>query len=343
MKMNTLSISSFNLLNLNEAGAPLYGAAGWSQAIYDLKIQWTAHQIRLLASDVFGFQELWHTKCLEQALQESGQSAAYDVLSPPNADGKRIVCAALVRKGLLDGAPTWIDKFPAKFKLESSGDDPQTPDISVKISSFSRPVLHFKIKPREDAASIHVFVCHLKSKAPTKIVNEQWFKADKPTYTPHETCLGAALSTMRRTAEAAALRFILTEQTKGNDEPVIVLGDLNDGQTSNTINILTEQPQYLVGDEQGGSDVKLYTAQTMQEFRDTRDVYYTYVHQNMRESLDHILVSQELYDHSNKRAWLFDGLIINNDHLNTDDHKVTGTNDHGVIRANFKYKPTKST
>ncbi len=71
-----------------------------------------------------------------------------------------------------------------------------------------------------------------------------------------------------------------------------MLGDINDGQHSNTANVLTEQPRYLVGDSRGGVDNGLYTAQTLQEYRDTRDVYYTHVHLDLRESLDHVLVSE---------------------------------------------------
>ena len=33
---------------------------------------------------------------------------------------------------------------------------------------------------------------------------------------------------------------------------------------------------------------------------------------------------------------MFDGMTVNNDHLNLDDHKETGTNDHGVICATFE-------
>jgi predicted extracellular nuclease len=151
--------------------------------------------------------------------------------------------------------------------------------------------------------------------------------------------LGAAISTIRRTAEAAALRFMLSEQMKRTRTPVIVLGDINDGQHSNTTNILTEQPRYLVGDSLGGGDVSLYTAQTLQEYRSTRDVYYTHIFQDIMESLDHILVSEEFYDNSRQRIWMFDGMSVNNDHMNFDDHKATGTNDHGVICATFKYNP----
>ncbi|MDX3904263.1 MAG: endonuclease/exonuclease/phosphatase family protein [Pigmentiphaga sp.] len=339
MKLTRLSIATFNLYNLNEPGRRVYTGEGWSQAEYRKKIDWTAGQLTLLDADVFGFQELWHRDSLARALQASGLAGTYDMLVPEDADGSRIVCAAVVRKGLLAGEAEWISDFPEAFMLHSSGDDPQTPQISVNIRGFSRPVLHFTIQPREDGPLVHVYVCHFKSKAPTQVYREDWYIDAKSAYAKHAKNLGAALSTIRRTAEAAALRFLLSELMKGNDTPVIVLGDINDGQHSNTANILTDQPRYLVGDSEGGGDVALYTAQTLQEYRDTRDVYYTHVYQDIRESLDHILVSQEFYDNSRKRLWMFDGLVINNDHLDFDDHKRLGANDHGIVRATFNYRP----
>ncbi|WP_437550361.1 endonuclease/exonuclease/phosphatase family protein [Sorangium sp. So ce367] len=342
MNLRELSIATFNLFNLNEPGLRMYSdPEGWTQDQYNLKLQWVARQLKMLKPDVCGFQELWHRDSLDNCLQTAGMTEDYDVLAPAEATGTKIVCAAIVRKGLLEGQPDWIERFPRKFVLQSSGDDPQTPDINVSISGFSRPVLHFTIKPRENDPAIHVYVCHFKSKAPTKVFNEAWYKADRTTYSKHSAGLGSALSTIRRTAEAAALRFLLTEQMKGNNTPVIVIGDINDGQQSNTANVLTGQPKYLVGDSAGGGDTALYTAQTLQEYRDTRDVYYTHVHQDIRESLDHILVSQEFYDNSRKRLWMFSGMTVNNDHLNFEDHKADGTNDHGIIRASFKYKPMK--
>ena len=343
MKLQTLSIATFNLYNLNRPGKTIYtDRNGWSADEYARKIEFTAAQLRMLESDVFGFQELWHGDCLTDVLTRAELQSKYDALVPPGATGKTIFCAAAVHKGLLSAPPEWISDFPPKFRLQSTGDDVQTPQIEIAIGGFSRPVLHFAIKPRSDEPDIHVYVCHFKSKGPTKVFNEKWFKDDRDTYARHATALGSALSTIRRTAEAAALRFLLTEQMRDNDMPVIVLGDINDGQHSNTANVLTEQPMYLVGDSVGGGDVALYTAQTLQEYRDTRDVYYTHVHQDLRESLDHILVSEQLYDHSRKRRWLFSGLSINNDHLNFDDHKLSGSNDHGIVRAVFKHRPIKT-
>lgn len=340
MRLRKLKIATFNLYNLNEPDLPMYrDRGGWSQEEYDLKIAWTTRVLDLADADVIGVQELWHAASLERALAASRLSETHEILAPPDAAGQRIVCAAIVRKGLRVGEPDWIVGFPEGFRLESRGEDPQMQAIRVAIDAFSRPVLRFRIRPRDDREDVLVHVCHFKSKAPTPIWIEPWY--DRDAYSKHADGLGSALSTIRRTAEAAALRFLLTEQMKDTRVPVIVIGDINDGQHSNTANILTGQPRYLVGESVGGGDVALYTAQTLQEYRSTRDVYYTHVYQDIMESLDHILVSEEFYDNSRRRVWIFDGMVVFNDHLNSEDHKQDGTNDHGVIVATFRYAPIR--
>lgn len=341
MRARKLSFTTFNLYNLNEPGLPMYrNRRGWSEPDYQRKIEWTRFMLGVAQADVFGFQELWHNQSLKAAFAKSALAPEYQLLMPSGHAGQRIVCAGAVRRDMLEGEPEWIRDFPSAFKLQSGGDDAQTPAINVEIDAFSRPVLHFKIRPRADREAIHVYVCHLKSKAPTALYREDWYKADRDLYRPHTEAIGSALSTIRRTAEATALRMILTERTKGTETPAVVMGDLNDGQRSNTLDIITGQPRYLSALRQGGGDSDLYTGQMLQQFRSERDVYYTHVYQGMRDSLDHVLVSQELYDNSRKRIWAFNGLEVYNDHLNRESHKEDdGTNDHGIVRAQFVYKP----
>ncbi len=339
MPRTKLSLGTCNLYNLNEPGLPIYSDAdGWSQEAYDRKIKWSASRISEIDSDVWAFQELWHAESLKKVFTEAGLFDEYTLLVPENHAGQKIVCAAAVKSDILVGEPEWIESFPDTFIMESSGDDDQTSDISVQIDSFSRPVLHFRIQPRANGKEIHVYVCHFKSKGPTRIYREEWYSSQ--TYSKHSEAIGSAISTVRRTAEATAVRMMLTEQMKGTDTPVIVMGDLNDSKHSNTLNILTGQPNYLLsGLSSGGSDVDLYSAGTLQEYRSQRDVYYTHVHNKTRESLDHILVSQEFYDNSKKRLWAFKGLEITNDHLNTEEHKENGSTDHGIVHAEFEYRP----
>ncbi|GAD01232.1 predicted extracellular nuclease [Agarivorans albus MKT 106] len=304
---------------------------------YDNKVRWLVNQLQTIGADLWGFQELWHADALLDLFQNAGLDSQYQLLVPDGHQGK-IACAAAVRNELLVGQAEWISQFPASFKLASQGDDAQTGALDLDINSFSRPVLHFQIKPHADEENVHVYVCHFKSKRPTRIDNEDWY--DDAQHKPHRNALGYAISTLRRTAEAVALRMILTEQMKHTDTPVIVLGDLNDGQASNTLNILTEQPRFLLdGDARGGADNALYSAGTMQQYRSQRDVYYTHVHNNQLESLDHILLSEQFYDKSRDRIWAFKGLEVFNDHLNDEHYEQLGATDHGIIKANFVYKP----
>lgn len=313
---------------------------GWSEEEYAKKITWSARTIQQLQAKVWGFQELWHYEAIEKVFETAGIKEQYDFLVPEGHNGKKIVCGAAVEKGWLEGKPVWIKDFPDKFRLQSSGEDPQTPDISVAIKEFSRPVLKFKIKPKADSPAISVYVAHLKSKRPTDLYREDWYKNDVDFYKKHAVGLGAAISTIRRSAEAAALRMLLIEELKNTNTPLVVLGDLNDGEFSNTLNILTGQPNYLLsGLSRGGSDTGLYAVGTLQKYRSHRDVYYTHIYQNTLESLDHILVSQEFYDNSRKRIWAYKGMEILNDHLNDDKHKETGSSDHGVVKATFEYRP----
>lgn len=340
MKLRKFSVATINLYNLQLPGRPMNpNQTPWTQPEYDRKVAWLGAQVRDLDADVVGLQELWHRDAMADVLAAGGVTDAYDLIAD-RATGDRIVCAALVRRGLLRGTPRWVDRFPDGMHLESANpSDPQAPAIAVTIPGFSRPVLNFQVELRDDRPVTEIFVAHLKSKLPTALFNERWYREDTERYKPHATALGAALSTIRRTAEATGLRVMLTTVMKDSDTPVIVLGDLNDGQHSNTLNILTEQPRYLVGEARGGADNGLYTAQTLQEYRDSRDVYYTHVHDDLRESLDHVLVSEQFYDNSRKRIWLFDGLMINNDHLNTEDHKAAGSGDHGLVKVAFAYRP----
>lgn len=340
--MDRFSVATFNLYNFQLPNEPMNpGQKPWTREEFRRKVSWVARELQSLDADIVGLQELWDREAMLQVLQRRELAEAYDLLAE-EANGRRIVCAALVRKGLLRGQPEWIRDFPRTVRLTSTDPgDVQAPEISVSIPSFSRPVLRFQVSLRDQPPLTEIFVTHLKSKLPTRVDREPWFAADPDTYKRHANALGAALSTIRRTAEAAALRVLLTEVMKGTVTPVIVLGDINDGHHSNTVNILTEQPRYLLGESRGGSDIGLYTAQTLQEYRDSRDVYYTHVHEDLRESLDHILVSEQFYDHSRRRLWLFDGLIINNDHLNDDDHRRTGTGDHGVVRVAFTWRPVE--
>jgi len=226
--------------------------------------------------------------------------------------------------------------------LLKRGNDPQTgsqdDDIEVNVTMFSRSVMQLLVghEHEADLPAIAVFATHLKSKLPTQLDQQE---RDDDAIRPHSKALGSALSTIRRTAEAAALRIILGAQMKHNNAPVVVLGDLNDGQLSNTLAIVTDQPNYRLSQASrrgSRSDTGLYATSTLQQLRSMRDVYYTHIYEGVREILDHVLVSEQFYDYSRQRIWSMRELRIWNDHVDDEDKS---TSDHGVVAAYFDYDP----
>lgn len=160
-----------------------------------------------------------------------------------------------------------------------------------------------------------------------------------------EQAIGSALSSIRRAAEAAALRVLLNDRMLGNDDPIVVLGDLNDDYLSVSTTIVTGEPSYKLfeGSRVGvkatkKGDLGLYSTQMLKQYRSLRNVFYTHIHNNKLEVLDHILVSEQFYDHSPKRIWAFHDARYWNDHLDKPSASDVKT-DHGVVLASFDYKP----
>lgn len=342
-----LKFATFNLYNLQLPGQPMYRGKRYTQAQYDAKIEWTADILRKLDADVIGFQELWHPEALKEAFQAANLLLEYDLVAK-RFPGK-IGTAIAVRKPHVvvqkNGKPDadWIEDFPQELKLRkrAPGSSSAEPDyaISVEVDNFSRGLLRAVIKPshgRKRPPEVVVYVAHLKSKLPIRL--------DKTDYTDpdvkkHQTAIGSALSTIRRAAEAAALRVLLTNETKKTKTPVVVLGDLNDSQLSVTTSIVSGDPSYrpFHSSRRGrSSDAGFYAAATLQEYRSLRDVYYTHIYEGRKESLDHILVSEQFYDYSTNRKWTFKEMRILNDYLDDDDAR---TSDHAAVSATFVYDP----
>ena len=55
-----------------------------------------------------------------------------------------------------------------------------------------------------------------------------------------------------------------------------------------------------------------------------------------RETLDHILVSEQFYDYSSRRIWSFNHLRCYNDYL---DDIRKNTSDHAAVSATFDHNP----
>src|SRR6188768_2448082 len=145
MDHERFSVATFNLYNLQLPGLHLNPfQKPWTKDEFNHKVSWVVRMLDTIDADIVGLQELWNAEAMEIVLARQVPEGKYDLLATP-ATGSRIVCAALVRKGLLRGNPKWISTFPEAVRLEASDDmDPQSPAISVHLPGFSRPVLNFQ-------------------------------------------------------------------------------------------------------------------------------------------------------------------------------------------------------
>ena len=65
-----------------------------------------------------------------------------------------------------------------------------------------------------------------------------------------------------------------------------------------------------------------------------------HIHQGIRESLDHVLVSQHFYDYSDNRVWTFNEMRVFNDHLDDEDEAIH-VSDHAIVKATFDFNPAE--
>lgn len=340
MAKRDISFASFNLLNLNLPGLPIYGDPGWSEEAYRAKLVFSARMIREIDADVIGFQECWDAEALAAVFAQAGLADEYDIVAR-TLEPRGIQVALAARKGMLRGEPQWIEEFPsdARFTDLKEARDAQE-SVSVTIRRFSRPPLRVTVNKAPGTPDVTVYVAHLKSKGPSTLRSDR----ANPVLQSNRFIAQTVVSHVRRMVEAGALRAMLDREMKGNDRPVVVIGDLNDATTSTSTELLTGNPGYrFFAKSTAGlkSDAGLYTVEKLQQLRSFRHVYYTHIFKNQMESLDHVMVSDSFYDHSSIRRWSFREMRVINDHLAATEsqRKKLGFNDHGVIVAGFDWNP----
>lgn len=344
-----ISFLTVNLLNLQVPNTPTRpGAATFTPEQYRARIAWLRDRLEEADADIIGFQELWSAAALNDLFAGGALNDRYE-LRLIKDNWYDIAVAAAVRKSWTVTAQTVHKDFPAECRLvkrrhgtDGADADREDDEVDVRIDRFSRSVLQLDVRSADNAAvpEISVYVTHLKSKLGTRLDRAE---QSDPSIAAHSVALGAALSTIRRTAEAAALRVILNKAMRGNDRPVVLLGDLNDGDDSNTLAILTEQPGYrfYYSSRSGNSsDRGLYSCSYLQALSDFRDVSYSHLYKGRREMLDHVLVSEQFYDYSKKAVWTFRDQRIWNDQLVEDrpSGNASRATDHGLVRARFNWK-----
>ena len=159
---------------------------------FQLKVQWTVWQLgnrwMPTSSDCRSCGARRHLKpswitTTAPPRNRSGSRTTYEALATP-ATGKKIVCGALVRKGLRYlrsevGRQVSRRRCGWTSRRTRAIRNPHRSRSRSKRSPGRFCASHVKL--RDDQTPTEVFVTHLKSKLPTDVSEEAWFVAEPNT------------------------------------------------------------------------------------------------------------------------------------------------------------------
>ena len=397
--MTDFTIASFNVKNLIGPDKEYYQFQTYTPEEYAWKEDWMADQLLTMDADIVGFQEVFEEDALRSVLAETSararalnaatipdkskryhrkvifrklEVAPYDeaalIFAPNAADtgvpGQRRPGLAILSRFGFEGAPEIIQDLPAPLDIPFQplrGQEGEDAGF-FRIRRLSRPILKARIPVGEQV--ITVFNCHLKSKLGEHINTAgQEFapEEDLTQYDPVGRSLGSLRSALRRMAEAWVLRAeIVIELKAGN--PVMVLGDFNDGEHAVSSEIVAGEAPFknyawmLRHDAKAKSDrysdeenaqiredierVRLHSAEKLFVRRSLRDMVFTSAFGGVFESIDQLYLSRHFHPDYKARIGEMDYFSVFNDHITDGSHPEAPYNklasDHGQILAHMK-------
>jgi endonuclease/exonuclease/phosphatase family metal-dependent hydrolase len=297
-----LRIATLNCLNLAAPGRVVYeGMPPYTPDEYIAKTQWLATMLDRLAADFVLVQEVFDKSALSDVVRQTASRGRGLSLAVPFADSKN----TRPRLGLI-----W--RTPWAPQIDSIVDLP--PGWSVTLpekgehKSFSRAPLRARIE-LPDGRALMLINVHLKSRRPE-------FADGDDRDDPAVEARAQLRSLIMRGAEAAALRRIIVEATRGNRMPLVVAGDFNAEPGAVTTQIVADTS--WKPDDRPQRDCMLFDAlevETRLSPGRSRDVAFTILHAGEPERIDHVLVSEEFVPQSKHAIGRVLAVEILNDHL----------------------------
>lgn len=326
VSLATWVVASCNLLNLARPGREFYPNQDlYGAEEFERKISWLGSMFARLNADVMGVQEVWDEAALKAAVGRSGLRGL-EVRVPgaenDDAGSGRNGAEGTPRVGLVTRLQIEQLQSHAEF---APGHAVDVPELGAH-TRFERPVLQARVRNKQGQA-LHVLVVHLKSKRP-KFLQDAQGRALEDNDDPAVLARATLRSLLMRAAEAAALRTLVVGITQRSREPLVLMGDMNDGPHSVTSQLIAAPAPF----DKAARDVALHHAWDVQtDPALKRDMAYSHVHQGWPEMLDQVWVSEELVATSRFAIGDVKRVEVFNDHLH--ESRERWRSDHGFVRA----------
>lgn len=316
----TLMVANANLLNLAAPGHVFYAnQPPYDDDDYRRKVAWLGEMLGRVNADVIGFQEVWDASALQAAVAASGLRYAHTVAPGAEQGAEGTPRVGLATRLAVEAVSSITDFLPSQWV--------PVPELG-QHARFERPVLHARLRMKHGLL-LHVLVVHLKSKRP-KFLQDADGRTSEDTSDPAVVARATLRSLIMRGAEAAALRAIVIDLTQHTRDPLILMGDMNDGPHSVTSQLIAAT-QAVAYDRQA-RDVALFHAWDVQtDPALKRDMAYSHVFQGWPDLLDQVWVSEEFVAHSRFAIGDVKRVEVFNDHLH--ESRERWRSDHGFVRA----------
>jgi endonuclease/exonuclease/phosphatase family metal-dependent hydrolase len=264
---------TWNVENLFRPG----GSAGVSDpALYKQKLRNLAAMIVEHAADVVALQEIGDPAALDDLRAELGARYPHQLVSTKyNNNAHPIRVAALVRKGHRPTDATEYYDFPATGLIG-------VPQLNGVLSTMGRGVLAFTVS--FDGQPVRFMAVHLKSKL-IEYPNGRFQPVSED-----ERAQAGGFALLRRTGEAVAVRVWANDWLRQHGQPLVVLGDFNDGPYAATTQIVYGPPDQNLTRVDKGDAWRLVNLARFSESPQPASRIY----QHHGELIDHILVSADL-------------------------------------------------
>jgi endonuclease/exonuclease/phosphatase family metal-dependent hydrolase len=396
--MTRFTIASFNVKNLIGADREYYKFQSYTLEEYAWKESWLADQLVTMNADIVGFQEIFEESALQDTVARADRYGAQSNAEAMPASDKRYRKRAIFEhlayhdysQATLAFAPNVQDtgmpgqRRPGLAILSRFGfvEEPQNIQVldepleipfqalgggyagHFRVEKLGRPIM--KARVPVGGQVITVFNCHLKSKLGEYDRPEGAAfppAADLTQYDPVGRALGSARAALRRMAEALVLRTEIVRSLRAG-EPVIVLGDFNDNETSVSSEMISGEVPFKNyawmlrhdaehrGDRYSDAEaaqiaedidaLRLHPAEKLFVRKSLRDMVYTTAFGGVYESIDQILLSRHFLPEWEGHIGEMSYFSVLNDHLTDGSHPEAPYNklasDHGQIMATLDLK-----
>jgi endonuclease/exonuclease/phosphatase family metal-dependent hydrolase len=270
-----LVVMTWNVENLFRPAADVEPDA---KETYERKLDYLAATIHAVAPDALAVQEVGGPDAVEDLRAALG--ADWHVAVSQHGDGRGIRVAVLSPHEVTVEAD--VVDFP-------SGALRGVPDVDHgSLTRLGRGALRVLVDA--GGPGLRVLTTHLKSKLLTYPGNRRFPRSE------NERARGAGLATLRRTAEAVALRVhlnaVMAAAAAGGQPamPTVLCGDLNDGVDAVTTVLLEGPTDGDPNRPDKGDPVRLYNLGRMLPPQRA----YSRIYEGRGELIDHVMVSRDL-------------------------------------------------